>query len=76
MQPLIKSLRYATIGTLSLLFLYSGDDRPSQLKQVQERGSMTLLTRNGASSYYLGPDGPTGKFIAEEYNPKTGETPW
>jgi NAD(P)-dependent dehydrogenase (short-subunit alcohol dehydrogenase family) len=21
-------------------------------------------------------DGPTGKFIAEEYNPETGETPW
>lgn len=24
----------------------------------------------------IGPDGPTGKFIAEEYNPQTGETPW
>jgi NAD(P)-dependent dehydrogenase (short-subunit alcohol dehydrogenase family) len=24
----------------------------------------------------IGPDGPTGKFIAEEYNPRTGETPW
>jgi NAD(P)-dependent dehydrogenase (short-subunit alcohol dehydrogenase family) len=23
-----------------------------------------------------GQDGPTGKFIAEEYNPQTGETPW
>jgi len=21
-------------------------------------------------------DGPTGKFIAEEYNQETGETPW
>jgi len=21
-------------------------------------------------------DGPTGKFISEEYNPETGETPW
>lgn len=24
----------------------------------------------------IGQDGPTGKFIAEEYNPETGETPW
>jgi membrane-bound lytic murein transglycosylase F len=51
----------------SLLFLvallpvlYSGDDRPSQLQQVQQRGSLVLLTRNGASTYYLDADGPTG----------------
>lgn len=43
-----------------LLFLYSGDDRPNQLEQVMQRGSLTMLTRNGASSYYLGSDGPTG----------------
>ncbi|MCK8495780.1 SDR family oxidoreductase [Spirosoma sp. RP8] len=24
----------------------------------------------------IGQDGPTGKFIAEEHNPQTGETPW
>ena len=24
----------------------------------------------------IGNDGPTGKFIAEEYNPENGETPW
>jgi len=24
----------------------------------------------------IGNDGPTGKFIAEEYNPESGETPW
>ena len=24
----------------------------------------------------IGEDGPTGKFISEEYNPETGETPW
>jgi membrane-bound lytic murein transglycosylase F len=59
-QPLIKSARYAVLGVLSLVFLYSGDDHPSLLKQVQERGSLTLLTRTGASSYYLGANGPTG----------------
>lgn len=24
----------------------------------------------------IGAEGPTGKFISEEYNPETGETPW
>jgi len=24
----------------------------------------------------IGPNGPTGKFISEEYNPETGEIPW
>jgi len=48
----------AGIGLLP--FLYSGSDRPSQLEQVMQRGSLIMLTRNGASSYYLGPDGDTG----------------
>ncbi len=43
-----------------LLFLYSGNDGSSQLEQALQRGSLTMLTRNGASSYYLGADGPTG----------------
>jgi len=47
-------------GIVLLPLLYSGEDRPSQLQQVQQRGSMTLLTRNGASSYFLDADGPTG----------------
>ena len=47
-------------GAVLLPFLYSGADHPSQLEQVLQRGSLTMLTRNGASSYYLGPDGATG----------------
>ena len=47
-------------GIVLLPFFYSGNDRPSQLEQVMQRGSLTMLTRNGASSYYLGPDGDTG----------------
>jgi len=39
---------------------YSGDDRPSQLEQVQQRGNITVLSRNGASSYYEDAGGPTG----------------
>lgn len=39
---------------------FSGNDRASHLEQVMERGHLLMLTRNGASSYYLGADGPTG----------------
>ena len=43
-----------------LPFLYSGHDSLSYLQKAQQRGSLTLLTRNGASSYFIGPDGGTG----------------
>ena len=49
------------LGLLVLLSMaYSGQDQPTQLEQVMQRGSLEVLTRNGASSYYLGADGPTG----------------
>jgi NAD(P)-dependent dehydrogenase (short-subunit alcohol dehydrogenase family) len=37
---------------------------------VQEGGSRI------AKYAMIGHEGPTGKFIDEEYNPETGETPW
>ncbi|WP_158827378.1 SDR family oxidoreductase [Mucilaginibacter lacusdianchii] len=37
---------------------------------VQEGGSRI------AKYAMIGPDGPTGKFLADEHNPETGETPW
>jgi membrane-bound lytic murein transglycosylase F len=56
-----KQLIAATLAALLLLpFLYSGHDNPSHLQQAQQRGSLTLLTRNGASSYFIGPEGGTG----------------
>jgi membrane-bound lytic murein transglycosylase F len=52
------------ILTLALVLLlpaaFSGQDQPSHLEQVLQRGSIQVLTRNGASSYYLGANGPTG----------------
>lgn len=49
------------LGLAILLpFSFSGQDRPNHLEQVLQRGSLEVLTRNGASSYYLGADGPTG----------------
>ncbi len=56
----MRTARTVLIGVLLLPFIYSGDDQPNQLQQVQQRGSITLLTRNGASSYYLDAEGPTG----------------
>jgi len=53
-------LKTALAALLSLPFLTSGSDRPTQLEQVLQRGSLTMLTRNGASTYFLGPEGPTG----------------
>jgi membrane-bound lytic murein transglycosylase F len=58
--PLSRASKAALTALLALPFLISGHDRPSQLEQVLQRGSLTMLTRNGASTYYLGPDGPTG----------------
>jgi membrane-bound lytic murein transglycosylase F len=59
-QAFSKKLLAVLCSAVLLLFLYSGDDRTNQLEQVLQRGSLTMLTRNGASSYYLGSDGPTG----------------
>jgi membrane-bound lytic murein transglycosylase F len=58
--PLPRGLKTALAALLALPFLTSGDDRPTLLEQVLQRGSLTMLTRNGASTYYLGPEGPTG----------------
>jgi len=56
-----KQTTAATLAAVVLLpFLYSGHDRPTRLQQVQQRGSLMLLTRNGASSYFIGPEGGTG----------------
>jgi NAD(P)-dependent dehydrogenase (short-subunit alcohol dehydrogenase family) len=43
-----------------------------------QRGTGTVQEGGYRISKYamIGKDGPTGKFIAEEYNPETGETPW
>ena len=56
-----KNRLYAVFAAAVLLpFLYSGHDDLSNLQQTQQRGHLTLLTRNGASSYFIGPEGGTG----------------
>jgi membrane-bound lytic murein transglycosylase F len=56
----IRRFKALLCAVLFLPFLSSGDDRPSRLEQAQQRGFITMLTRNGASSYFLGAEGPTG----------------
>jgi membrane-bound lytic murein transglycosylase F len=53
-------MKTALAALVFLPFLTSGEDHPTQLEQVLQRGSLTMLTRNGASTYYIGPEGPTG----------------
>jgi membrane-bound lytic murein transglycosylase F len=43
-----------------LASLYSGNDERSHLEKIMERGSITMITRNSATAYYLGPHGYTG----------------
>lgn len=49
----------------------TGDDR---LEQVRERGTLVMLTRNGASSYFIDGDGPTGPeyALAERFAERLG----
>jgi len=57
----LKQKAFAVLAAVvALPFLYSGNDNLNQLQQVQKRGNLTLLTRNGASSYFIGPEGGTG----------------
>lgn len=54
--------RYAAaLGGLLLLQLIGGCSQPrNELEQVLNAGELVVLTRNTATTYYEGPDGPTG----------------
>ena len=57
----LETKAFAVLAVVVVLpFLLSGQDKLTRLEQAQQRGSLTLLTRNGASSYFIGPDGDTG----------------
>jgi len=59
----IQLKRYANAvlaALVSLPLLYSGHDDLTLLEQAYRRGSLTLLTRNGASSYFIGAEGKAG----------------
>jgi len=60
LNDLPRGTKTLLIAIAALLVFTSGHDAPNQLEQVLQRGSLAMLTRNGASTYYIGPDGPTG----------------
>jgi len=66
-KQLARKVKAALAAVVLLPFLYSGQDHPTSLEQAYQRGSITLLTRNGASSYFIGPDGPAGPDIAAAF---------
>jgi membrane-bound lytic murein transglycosylase F len=55
-----RTIATALAAVMLLPFLYSGQDTLTLLEKAQKRGSLTILTRNGASSYFIGPEGGTG----------------
>ncbi|MCF6263174.1 MAG: membrane-bound lytic murein transglycosylase MltF [Xanthomonadales bacterium] len=57
---LITPFTGVIIVLLSLFFISSGNDELTQVEQIQARGYLTMITRNGATSWYLGRDGDTG----------------
>jgi len=61
-SPLTVNTRItaALAAVILLPFVFSGHDQLTQLQKAQQRGSLTVLTRNGASSYFIGPEGGTG----------------
>jgi membrane-bound lytic murein transglycosylase F len=57
---LIDRLKALLLVVLVAPLLLSGQDTLTLLEKAQKRGSLTILTRNGASSYFIGPEGGTG----------------
>lgn len=55
--PMIERL---AVTVLVLLFGLSGNTGLSQLEQIQARGSLIMLTLNGATTYFVGAEGETG----------------
>lgn len=66
-QAVYSSVSLTRIATAALLLpaltvvlLVACGRQPSILQQVQEQNELIVITRNNATTYYEGPDGPTG----------------
>ncbi|TVS13575.1 MAG: membrane-bound lytic murein transglycosylase MltF, partial [Wenzhouxiangella sp.] len=55
--PMIDRL---VMAVAVLLFGLSGNTGLSHVEQIQARGGLVMLTLNGASTYFIGPEGETG----------------
>jgi membrane-bound lytic murein transglycosylase F len=52
--------RRVLLALLALAFLSSGHHRLTELERIQTRGKLEMLTINGATTYFLGPNGEAG----------------
>lgn len=56
----LAPVEFWAMAALVLLLATSGRHDLSTLEQIQARGTLTVLTINGATTYYLGPQGEMG----------------
>ena len=56
----LPGLRLLLCLLLLMLFATSGNSPVSEMDRIAARGSLTMLTLNGASTYFIGPEGETG----------------
>lgn len=60
-QPFLNFTKFTlAAATLLAVVSLSGCNQPSQLEQVQQSGTLKILTRNTPTTYYEGTDGPEG----------------
>jgi membrane-bound lytic murein transglycosylase F len=52
--------RLVALAAALVLFATSGVDDTSRLERIEARGSLVMLTLNGATTYYIGAEGETG----------------
>jgi membrane-bound lytic murein transglycosylase F len=52
--------RLCLLSALIVIFGTSGDSFTSHIERIEQRGSLVMLTFNGATTYYLGAEGETG----------------
>jgi membrane-bound lytic murein transglycosylase F len=55
-RPLLRGL----LALVVLIAALSGHDPRTELERIEERGRLIMLTINGATTYYLGPNGEAG----------------
>ncbi|MFW5926788.1 MAG: membrane-bound lytic murein transglycosylase MltF [Wenzhouxiangella sp.] len=59
-RTMLSIARLAGVALVAVLLTTSGDNPLTHLEKVRDRGSLIMLTVNGATTYYLGAEGETG----------------
>ncbi len=59
-RPRFPGWRMLLMAVLLVVFAVSGNSPVSQVDRIHARGSVVMLTLNGASTYFIGAEGETG----------------